>query len=306
MIPHPTTLRGGGMVERYTSQGGQPLVEAEVPMYVISLKAYPDKLTQFYKNFAEVGLTPNDIHWVEAVVGKDLDLSQVSITDKARYDLNMGKRCSNLSFSTMGSIGCYLSHVKVWKTFLDTGKDYCIVFEDDTKPTSYFTYDNIVYLLEFLNKVKVDICMLYYSPNRIMTKTLVSPMPYPPGDSIRLYRSSLLMYGTNAYLISRDYILRLLDKVFPMEVQIDGFLALQSINDKDVQFYICDPPIAESYSKWSSTTGDGKMCINCNKFDYGLGDFSFVLYKSPLLLMYITITLGIIYYILVIRLTRDG
>jgi GR25 family glycosyltransferase involved in LPS biosynthesis len=83
--------------------------------YVISLN-YPDKLL---KQLSEKHrLNPILFNGIDGKKCSD-DIIKHNFTTFYRY------------FGPKGSIGCALSHINVWKTFLKTNKKYAVVFEDD-------------------------------------------------------------------------------------------------------------------------------------------------------------------------------
>lgn len=61
---------------------------------------------------------------IEAVLGKDLK-EPIAGFDEKRFHLLTGKRKSP------GEIGCYFSHIKALKAFLETDKPYALILEDD-------------------------------------------------------------------------------------------------------------------------------------------------------------------------------
>ena len=82
--------------------------------YIISLKEPIQKME--YLQSQGINTT-----WIEGINGKEVDKNYVK-----NHFVNFYS-----NFGPSGSIGCSLSHLKTWKTFLESGKDYCIIFEDD-------------------------------------------------------------------------------------------------------------------------------------------------------------------------------
>ncbi len=63
---------------------------------------------------------------ITAVDGKTLSDAQIeAIVNKQIYRDFVGH------FPKKGMIGCSLSHIKAWKTFLDSSFEYAVIFEDD-------------------------------------------------------------------------------------------------------------------------------------------------------------------------------
>jgi GR25 family glycosyltransferase involved in LPS biosynthesis len=82
--------------------------------YVISLK-YPEKLLN---TLSRHSLTPI---LFKGFLGKETSQNFITKHFTTLYSI----------FGPKSSIGCALSHLHVWKTFLNTNKKYAIVFEDD-------------------------------------------------------------------------------------------------------------------------------------------------------------------------------
>ena len=97
-----------------------------------------------------------------------------------------------------GHIGCLLSHIKTLETFLNSGKELCIVFEDDYIPlnnTSYWA--NFEKL--FNSKKEFDIIILSYNSLK-SEKTDV--------DFLQKVSQS---YTSSGYLLTKEFAPRLLE-----------------------------------------------------------------------------------------------
>lgn len=82
--------------------------------YIISLKEPVEKI----KYLKSQGIK---CIWINGINGKTVDKNHIKTHFTKFY----------LDYGPAGSIGCSLSHLKTWKTFLQSNKDYCIIFEDD-------------------------------------------------------------------------------------------------------------------------------------------------------------------------------
>jgi glycosyl transferase family 25 len=82
--------------------------------YIISLKEPIQKIE--YLQSQGINIT-----WIKGINGK--------IINKKRIKKHFTKFYSD--FGPLGSIGCALSHLKTWKLFIKSKKDYCTIFEDD-------------------------------------------------------------------------------------------------------------------------------------------------------------------------------
>ena len=75
------------------------------------------------EEFRKAGL---DFNIIEAIDGKELKLPHDNFSS-IKYSLLHGKK------SNLGELGCYLSHLKVLKTFIESEEKYALVCEDDIK-----------------------------------------------------------------------------------------------------------------------------------------------------------------------------
>lgn len=187
----------------------------DIPIFCINLDRRKDR----WKNFTEQSsLTQFDsIIRVSAVDGNKIPLLQnENISLETKNNILKKSRRSHGEIKSMGAIGCTLSHAKVWKEFLEKYPDqpYCIVLEDDAKiPPN---------LLEILNNIPLteigsfDVWLLYYTLIEKNIKEL-SDHWISPG----------YFWGTVAYIISREGAKKLLDTLYPIEVQIDRYMYLK-------------------------------------------------------------------------------
>tara|TARA_B110000208_G_C11743197_1_gene420686 strand:- start:672 stop:1490 length:819 start_codon:yes stop_codon:yes gene_type:complete len=84
-----------------------------------------------------------------AIVGKDLNL------DDSRYDVflkNLRDHFKNTP-SQIGHLGCMISHINVFKKFLLSDKDYCIILEDDCR---FIVDDFKKSVMEYIKNVPKD------------------------------------------------------------------------------------------------------------------------------------------------------
>lgn len=90
--------------------------------FVINLRGSPERLRAMSCQLAAEHI---DFMRYEAVDGGVIDPDRTPHFDRRRYEARHGKRPSGRE------IGCFLSHVGVLEAFLASGKDHCLVLEDD-------------------------------------------------------------------------------------------------------------------------------------------------------------------------------
>lgn len=122
------TAGGGGPVAR--DPGGAPGVWAapgsqSLATFVINLERSPERLAAMGERLRTLGLP-----WqrIVAVDGPALPAWPPGSVDEAGYARWHGKPVA------AGEVGCYLSHLKALRAFLDTGASHLLLLEDDALP----------------------------------------------------------------------------------------------------------------------------------------------------------------------------
>ena len=119
---------------------------------------------------------------------------------------NYRKKHYDLSY---GAVGCYLSHINIWKKFETNNLDYIIIFEDDANPVFNFT--------ELQKIIKNN------TPND--WDIILFGGIYNKYKNVNNYIDKIYsFYETHAYIINKKGALKLLLKAFPIKKQLDSWL----------------------------------------------------------------------------------
>ena len=94
-------------------------------IYLINLDRSTDRLLSVERYFKAVGLT---FERIVAIDASTENLSGFSI-DKEIFERTHGR--ANIR---PGEIGCYFSHLKALRSFINSGKEFGLILEDDIKP----------------------------------------------------------------------------------------------------------------------------------------------------------------------------
>lgn len=173
--------------------------------YIINLDKAVDRWVRIERLMSNVGLV---YERVPAVLGKRLELPIPEFAENS-YKLFHGKR------PNLGQIGCFLSHIKTLKLFLEAGDELAVICEDDITPThelatvvsSAWRYRHlwdILRLSGFHDSHPQKVCSL--------------------GDNHHLAVSMTRLCGTGCYAVTRDAAKVLVEKLLPMRVPIDHAL----------------------------------------------------------------------------------
>lgn len=102
-------------------------------VYLINLKRNKERLEYFINEYMHSDIRHKKFKRFDAVEGKQLDLDEY-VTKNALDEINNAEATGFRSkhyMLTRGGVGCYLSHLGVYKLIAGGDKDFGIVFEDD-------------------------------------------------------------------------------------------------------------------------------------------------------------------------------
>lgn len=182
---------------------------------IINLDSRPDrwKLMEHYVHHSKYNLQRfSAIHFTKDDNVKDM------LSYRAKADFQR-ERVQHEAIQGKGAIGCAVSHFLVWKEFLESQEEFCLVLEDDLNPKYAAGLDESIDAMLNING-SWDIALLGWCGKLPETRKDETIVPFP---------SSKGFVGAQAYLLNRYAAEVLVSKVFPLEMQID-FL-MQSIAD---------------------------------------------------------------------------
>ncbi|EFC44795.1 predicted protein [Naegleria gruberi] len=184
-------------------------------IYVINLKIREDRRQKSIRRLNTLGGIFSNYTFFEPVFGEaltDQDIfNHVSITT---YKAILEGRSLDYQLSTKGGVGCYLTHTNIWKDMIEKGYERILIFEDDFEITS--PYDEIMTYFSHLPK-KFDVAFMYFSL-------------FPGSGEFERYNdywmttTATRVYGAASYIINRGAAEKLLEKAFPIDLQLDAFI----------------------------------------------------------------------------------
>lgn len=179
----------------------------EIGAYIINLERSKERYDYVKNSVQGLGLKSERI---PAVDGKNL--SEQDIKEKVdldSYKLFLGH------FPKRGTIGCSLSHIKAWQTFLNSNLKFALIFEDDIS----FDPSKLKPILEDLvkNSELWDVVNLevYHGGCPLPIKKLRNH------QQLSVYLMEVTHAG--AYLINRKAAQNLLAKALPIKMPIDHY-----------------------------------------------------------------------------------
>jgi GR25 family glycosyltransferase involved in LPS biosynthesis len=201
----------------------------KIPAYIISMTDMEYNNAQ--SRLLKFGLT--NIKKFNAIRGDTLGnfvTDHKNVTIKGLYDIKLQNiRGAHAELTNINSIGCYLSHVELWKKVVKDNLPGMIIFESDCICNG----DILNSLNEFLKVKDGDILYFGYFGPYINYTGLIT----------KIY---VRTFGLHAYYITNKCAKTLLKNAFPIEQQIDSYMSDMLLLSQEpnsviapLNFYVC-------------------------------------------------------------------
>jgi len=206
-------------------------LENEFDVYVINLKSNTERLEHFVNEYSKSDLSFKELNVYPAVVGKNLDIKKYVSHDgyiQLKYTERTKKRIHHYDI-TRGAVGCYLSHLDIYRKIVESDKEYGLIFEDDV------IIDKLVYekMIYGLNTLPDDWEMYMLGITCINCNTITN------------YSKVNRFWGTHAYFIKRTTAVKLLGYLNKLiNKQIDADISLL-IKNNHLIVYAMNPSIVD-------------------------------------------------------------
>lgn len=141
-----------------------------------------------------------------AVNGSNLDINNLKnniLANDNKLSLNHNNK--------MGEIGCYLSHLNIYKKIKeDNKKGYTLIFEDDFSINSDNLSDELKKALDTLNNKNIDFDYLFLG-------NLKDNHGENIADNLYYLDKNINLWGTHAYIINNKNIDKIIDNITSIE-----------------------------------------------------------------------------------------
>jgi GR25 family glycosyltransferase involved in LPS biosynthesis len=175
--------------------------------YIISLS--DDLYISAAKNISKTGIVK--LHKFNAIPGNTLSdfvKDRNNLTIKAYYDIMIpNTRNSHSDLGTINAVGCYMSHVNLWKKVVDENLIGMYIFESDA-----VCGENL--------KDYTDTFLLTSNPHLLLFGYIG-----PDSGSNKIKKINHRFYGTHSYFITYEGAKILLKYAFPIEEQVDSYIS---------------------------------------------------------------------------------
>jgi len=225
-------------IEQFTDEVTKNFDSNEFEVYLINMPKNTDRLKNFQESYTNSDMSFKKFNIFPAIVGKELNIIDF-VSPKAYQQIlfseKTGSRMHHYDL-TRGAVGCYLSHLSIYKKIIEKNMKYGIIFEDDAIIATDF-YKRLLYGLNIVPK-DWDIFLL----GVICLKC----------DFEKEYINIKRFWGTHGYIInnqSAKKIIEYLDK--PLSKQIDADMSLL-IKKGIINVYAINPIIVAQDTKFGS------------------------------------------------------
>ena len=227
-----------------------PIRIEDLPSVRISLTRRNDRWRRFADQ-SEVKALPN-LRRFAAVDGKKIDLkSDPRINAFTKRNILAHTRRSHYELDSIGGVGCALSHIGVWKEFLDSGASHMLVFEDDA-----IVYPGFVSKInDALERIPEDFDLI------VLTRAY---KPENPSDAVltsdfHLAKSFVLAH---CYIITAKAAKIFYDEALPISGHIDLYMSVQC-NIKSLKMYASRQLASPQYQQGSDIVTKSR-CFICD------------------------------------------
>lgn len=205
-------------------------MEGKIHIYCINLKHRSDRWERFSQQPELKRL--QDIYTFErfeGINGSTLDIQKDErISLRTKRNIKEHTRRDHEELDSAGGVGCYLSHVGIWKKMMERPEPYAIIFEDDALIPPGFL-DNFQDAMKDLTLLpQIPDIWSFSDTHKPLFDVIGKPLPV----SVREYRrgpwTTHECTTFTGYLISKEGARKLLENVFPIDMHIDLYAYLNS------------------------------------------------------------------------------
>jgi len=191
-----------------------------IKSYIINLEKYKNNYDLCLKRLSKINIKPERFNAIYVEDENSEEIKQITYPS-VQYIIKNGRYAHN-NIGTKGAIGCYLSHVSLWKMLLESDEEMFLIFEDDVDINNIYDFINkINKSINLINKNDWDVIYVGYFDH--FKKIFKKNQYYKKTENI--------IYGTHAYIINRQGAHKLLQKAIPIVDQIDSYMSFMALEN---------------------------------------------------------------------------
>ena len=228
-------------------------------IYIINLERAKDRLNKVVNELKKLGGPFLNYNIFKAIDGKTIKDDEINklLTLDAQYSYYINAFNYD-QIRSKGEVGCYLSHLGVWKDMVKNNYNNVIILEDDV-----FTTLNKDQINKNLNLLPNDYdCAHLAWFSRFEGEYLKkSPNWVIP---IENYKRFSMIYGTYAYMLSNKGAKELIANAVPINMQVDSFISVYSSLKPSFKRYLS---IEQLFEQGQGMKGMHSDCSKCYEGD---------------------------------------
>ena len=205
---------------------------------IVSLRRRPDRWQKVVRELAKVGIArPAKFIAVDGTT-----LSEQTLASLVHNVCELSTSPTSHTQLTRPAIGCFLSHLQIWRRLLDGNRDCLVVLEDDVVPSPHYS---AAYACEILSSIPADADLV------LLGCTIMAGLAEK--TAARSLSRVYYFNGTYAYLITRKGCANLLPHLLPMRAHIDHQISAALVKHPQSLFaYAATPSLFDhDFSSWS-------------------------------------------------------
>ena len=212
-----------GSCDNKSAQGCNTRVAGKsIASFVINCDVHTKRISKFKKYAAAAGIKSC----------REVCVNGKAFTKELLCNMISHKLLSSKADMTPIEVAISLSHINVWQRFIDSCKDYALVFEDDVEMHKDFK-KMLADTLKALNKAnkKFDILFLW-NGNWAESEEEMEEVLRVNKKIVVMEEKGDFNAGAVSYVISSKFAKRLLKNAYPMDIAIDIFIGEQSFEKR--------------------------------------------------------------------------
>jgi GR25 family glycosyltransferase involved in LPS biosynthesis len=227
-----------------------------IKSYIINLEKYKNNYDLCLKKLNKINIKPERFNAIYVEDENSEEIKKITYPS-VQYIIKNGRNAHN-NIGTKGAIGCYLSHITLWKMLLDSDEQMFLIFEDDVDINNIYDFNNkINKTINLINKNDWDVIYVGYFDN--FKNSLKQNKYYKKIENI--------IYGTHAYIINRNGAEKLLQKALPIVDQIDSYMSFMALENNINSYQTSDIFFTQNNTSGTTIQTDNSIKIFITQFN---------------------------------------
>ncbi len=245
-----------------------------IGIYYINMKKSKDRLASIKRQLKDINFPA---HRIEAIDGNNLSNQELNKNfDAKAFKIN------TVEVASKGVVGCYMSHVKAWKAFLESDYEYALIFEDDAKILNVKLLLEVIAELEkkpkLWDRVGFGQSNSYGGWEKYLRFNVTDLT-----DKVSLFQYYVPVFSMQASLINRKAATTLVQYSYPMKISAEIY-ADMLFGDKFSNLYVEEIVAQDNNNLQSAIEASDQIDSKIKK--ERLSDASFLLTEKKSALVY--------------------